>query len=278
MGSVYRAADGKLVIYAQENRIFLRTLMREGTGRAVVLANDYESDLTDVLYRGTVYYAYKSIGGEILIKNIGEHGIVYRMGAEGGPVCDVPQLTVIGEYLLLLYAVQNPIDGQYGLRCQFPLVKEEKRVWAEEQKSRFAQCFAEKSSEKPRLHVVSCPGGSLLILNRDRMIWWEEDGGLMPFIRKESESQCTEKISEMWTEEQVETILAQHLQQARQQWEEEKREETERRRMQEIQQYQRELYQRDLLIESIKQQYEELMEVAERYREEAIKWRSKFLR
>ena len=42
-------------------------------------------------------------------------------------------------------------------------------------------------------------------------------------------------------------------------------------------QYERELEQKDLLIESIKQQYEELMQVAQTYREEAIKWRSKFL-
>jgi len=32
------------------------------------------------------------------------------------------------------------------------------------------------------------------------------------------------------------------------------------------------------LIESIKNQYEELRLVAEKYREEAIKWRSKFVR
>jgi len=281
MGSVYRASDGKLVIYAQENRIFLRMLMKEGMGRAVVLATDFESDLTDVLYQGTVYYAYKNVEGEIRIKNIAEHGIVYRMGAEGGPVCEVPQLAVIGEHLVLMYAVQNPLDGRYGLRCQLPLVKEEKQAWAEEQKSCFARHFAEIPSEKPRLQVVSYPGGSLLILNREKMIWWDEDGGVTPFVWNRSEAQCTEKVSEVWTEEQVETIFAQRIQQARQQWDEEREEErgeTERKRMQEIQQYQRELYQRDLLIESIKQQYEELMEVAERYREEAIKWRSKFLR
>ena len=42
-------------------------------------------------------------------------------------------------------------------------------------------------------------------------------------------------------------------------------------------QHEKELAQKDLLIESIKKQYEELMQVAQTYREEAIKWRSKFL-
>ena len=281
MGSVYRAADGNLVIYAQENRIFLRMLMKEGMGRAVVLATDFESDLTDVLYQGTVYYAYKNVEGEIQIKNIAEHGIQYHMGAGGGPVCEVPKLAVVGENLILLYVVQNPLDGRYGLRCQLPLIKEEKQAWAEEQKNRFAQCFAGGLSEKPRLQVVSCSGGSLLVLNREQMVWWEEDGEVTSLVMNESEEQCAEKVSEVWTEEQVETILAQRMQQFRQQWNaerEEERGEIERNRLQEIQQYQREVYQRDLLIESIKQQYEELMEVAERYREEAIKWRSKFLR
>lgn len=212
MGSVYRAADGKLVIYAQDNRIFLRMLMKEGMGRAVVLATDFESDLTDVLYQGTVYYAYKNVEGEIRIKNIAEYGIVYRMGAEGGPVCEVPKLAVVGEMLILLYAVQNPLDGRYGLRCQLPFIKEEKQTWAEEQKNRFAQCLADGLSEKPRLQVLSCPGGSLLVVNREQMAWWDEDGEVTSIVLNAQEDQPTENVSEVWTEEQVETILAQRIQ------------------------------------------------------------------
>ena len=41
--------------------------------------------------------------------------------------------------------------------------------------------------------------------------------------------------------------------------------------------YKKQLLEKDALIESIKQQYNELMDTASKYRAEALKWRSKFL-
>ncbi len=273
MGSVYRAAEGKLVLYAQEGRIFLRTLTRDSMGRAIILTTDYGSDLTDVLYRGTVYYAYKNTEGDILIKNIVEHGVQYRLGAEGGPVSAMPKLTVVGETLLLFYAVRNPVDGQYGLRCQLPFGKENEREEMEQRIGSFLREWAVSQSEPPRLQVMSGVGGILLFLDRKQFAWLGEDWQwtLLRDAHGTQEELSTEP------QEDSEKIFAQRLQQARQQWEAETAKE-EKQWAKELEHCQKELSQRDLLIESIKQQYEELMEVAEKYREEAIKWRSKFIR
>ena len=268
MGSVYRTSEGNLVLYAQEEKIYLRTLVREGAGRAVVLASDYAADLTDILYRGTVYYAYKNTEGEILVRNIADHGIWYRLGEEGGPEGYRPRLAVIGERLVLFYAVKNPLDGQYSLRCQVPDGQDKEQLslrWR-----RLLQDFGTVGTEPPQVQVVSGGNGTLLALDAERMIWWDADGKGTPI--SQSSSLAGEMMEDRMEEirRKTEEEMTENLRQARQQWEAESQQI--QRRQQE--QYQTKIRERDLLIESIKKQYDDLRQVAETYREEAIKWRS----
>lgn len=270
MSGLYRTAEGNLVLYAQEEKIYVRTLVKENAGRAVVLASDYASDLTDVLYRGTVYYAYKNTEGELLVRNIADHGVWYHLGAEGGPEGYRPHLTVLGEQLILFYGVKNPLDGQYGLRCQFPGAD---RDDLHSDCRQILQKWGALGTELPSLQVIHCGKEILFVLDSERMLWWSVEGGWTAVSKSSSLAGQTaeQRMEELRrsTQKHVENCLAQ----AKQQWEREAQQEQAGWE----EQYRTELRQKDLLIESIKQQYEELMQVAQKYREEAMKWRSKFV-
>ena len=264
MGSVYRTAEGNLVLYSQEERVYLRTLIKEGMGRAVVLATDYASDLTDVLYRGTVYYAYKNIQGEILVRNISDHGVWLRLGEEGSLEGHCPHICTVGEQLILFYAVKNPLDGQYGLRCRVPETVEWEKQW----RSLF-EPMGSLGTEPPMIQTLPCAGGTLLVADPEHMIWWDEHGNGMRISK--SNSEAGEQAEEL--RRKTGEMLEARVRQARSQWEREAAQMQEKLKGS----YQVKLDQKDQLIESIKKQYEELMQVAESYRQEAIKWCGKFL-
>ena len=231
MGSVYRTSEGNLVLYTQEDRIYLRTLVKEGMGRAVILASDYDSDLTDVLYRGNVYYAYKNTEGKILVRNISDHGVWYRLGEEGGLEGYAPRLSTVGDILILFYAMKNPLDGTYYLRCRMPEAPDKERACLH-----LFENMGIMEADPPMIQTISCIGGMLLVVDPERMIWWDEEGNGGWIAKSDRQKQETLRVS-----------------------------------------FQEKLDQKDQIIESIKQQYEELMKVAETYRQEAIKWRNKFL-
>ena len=247
MGSVYRTAEGNLVLYDQDGKIYVRTLIRESIGRATVLASDYGSDLSDVLYRGTVFYAYKTVDGDILIRNITENGVWYRLGETGGPEGHHPKLAVIDGDLFLWYVVQNPVDGLWGLRCEIPDVAEEKKSVLQKWKGKMAMDAKSMGTEMTIPQVIPCQEGIMVMADHERMFWWGPKEGWISISRERSEKEMQEKTKNLEREKHIK------------------------------EQHEKELAQKDLLIESIKKQYEELMQVAQTYREEAIKWRSKFL-
>ena len=264
MSSVYRTAEGNLVLYTQEERVYLRTLVKEGIGRAVVLASDYASDLSEVLHQGMVYYAYKNTEGEILVRTISDHGVWYRLGEEGGLEGYSPRLTIAGNRLALFYAIKNPLDGQYYLRCRIPE--------GTDRENSFYGIFERWGSigtEAPKIQVMGCGNGGLLGLDPEKMIWWDEEGNGTGISKGYSiEGEKAEELRKK-LDERMETRLVQ----ARKLWELE----NEQKVCEIKEMYQMRLDQKDQLIESIKKQYEELMQVAESYRQEAIKWCGKFL-
>jgi len=237
---MYRTSEGNLVLYAQAERIYLRSLVREAIGRSTILASDHASDLTDALYRGTVFYAYKNTEGEILIRSIAENGVWFRLGDQGGPQGYRPQLVALGEYLILLYAVQNPLNNRWRIQCQIPGKEGEAEGEEQQWNRQLMHHFGEMGPESPSLQVIPCRKGTLLLSDPGKMVWRDSQG----------------KWSSLVMENGLEENVGKQLREA----------------------YQKEVLQRDLLIESIKNQYEELRLVAEKYREEAIKWRSKFVR
>ncbi len=246
MGNVYRSAgDGSVVLYEQGTRIYLRNLVGEGMGRAIILATDYGSDLTDVLWQGTVYYAYKNTEGDILIKNILEHRVLYRLRDAGGPEGFAPQLAAAAGELVLVYSTQNPLNGRYHLHCLFPFLSDEKKEQTESVMARFEEIFPQSQVWVPKLQIISL-------------------GQKTVFVGAQGDENIAEPKIVLLDSEMIWHEQHAHKSQSGEEtpWES----------------CQKELVQRDLLIESIKQQYEDLMNVAEQYRQEAIKWRSKFMR
>ena len=71
MGNVYPLdSERNLILYHSGKNIYLRTSTGENLTRAVTLANDFSADLSDTIYQGTIFYAYKNTEQDIVVKNI----------------------------------------------------------------------------------------------------------------------------------------------------------------------------------------------------------------
>lgn len=71
MGNIFSTAGNEtLIIYPQNNAIYL--LVTKGTNpcQATVLEEDYKSNFSGFVYNQTIYYIYINLRNEIIVKNI----------------------------------------------------------------------------------------------------------------------------------------------------------------------------------------------------------------
>ncbi|MCM1268204.1 MAG: hypothetical protein NC302_09900 [Bacteroidales bacterium] len=259
MGNVYAVdAEQNLILYTTGKYICLRTAIGENLTRPIVLCNDYASGLSDLVYHNTVYYAYQNINRDIILRSVIEQDDLYQISSRNTPDCFSPQIAAVGKTLLLFYFVKNPIDNSYCLKSLLPLQPEEKfsvpgaLFSAEEEQTAQAEAVF---PSLPALHILSVDGMLLLHLSHDAktfVITIDESlrcGKLLPedsaapveLARYEEEKKAL--LAD--TENQITKLLA-------------------------------DLAGRDQVIQSIRSQYEELMDTAMKYREEAVKWHDKF--
>ena len=246
MANVYTAgSDRRLIIYSISRYIFLRTAYIDGIERPIMLVSDFLDGLSDVVLGDTIYYAYQNQNGDILVKNVMNNEALFRVKSSENPDMHCPQLVVNKDRLMLFYMVTNPLTDRLSLRAVYPLEEGDSlNIPVDCENVDMYEVFGMQG--KAFLYVdsfyeITSDG----ILENDE--WrdekeWDEVFGLM---------QNEQKISEY--ENQLNTY------------------------MQENRQAIQTISQLEATIESVKAQYNELMETAIAYRDEAIKWRSKFI-
>lgn len=237
---IYLLGQGKqMAVYAYQTGIYMRRWEGHRTTRPVLLTGDYKEALTEVFWRETLYYGYYNQEGKYLVKNAFHTEIKNVLpGEEGVSIC-VPKLILFQEKLLVIYIGEKVWEGDCKLVVFF--LGEEKRIE-----------LPVKYANRPEYQVMQ--SGEVLIIGVCYREEWK-------YYRL-----CP---GEHWEE------LAGWAY-----WREEKREELEKLQCQsreEIEMLRQDLQYRNQLIESIKSQYEELMETATRYRDEAKKWRDKYV-
>ncbi|MCM1089005.1 MAG: hypothetical protein NC419_12685 [Muribaculaceae bacterium] len=276
MGNVYAVdTEQNLILYSTRNYICLRTSVGENLTRPIILCNDYASDLSDIVYNNTIYYAYQNTNRDIILRSVIERDDLYKISSRSTPDCFYPQIAAIGQTLLLFYFVKNPVDNSYCLRSLLPLAPTQKLLLPE---TLFSSQPAPSASGEavftspPELHILSV-GAKLLV-------WLSHDTEEFIFSINES-LQCDKLIPEhsIPLEE-----LAQCKEENRQnlgmlslaQTELDKSKALLTETKNQIARLQSDISNRDQLIQSIRSQYEELMDTAMKYREEAVKWHNKF--
>lgn len=185
----------------------------------------------------TIYYAYQNQNGDILVKNVMNNEALFRVKSSENPDMHCPQLVVNKDRLLLFYMVTNPLTDRLSLRAVCPL---------EEGDSLNIPVDCENVD---MYEVFGMQGRAFLYV--DNFYEITADGKFVLCQDTGSLKQNEEKIHEY--EIQLNTYMQQQAQSKQV------------------------IAQLEATIESAKAQYNELMETAIAYRDEAIKWRSKFI-
>lgn len=258
----------KLLLYHLNSQIHLRTMNSELIGRPTILCSDFARDLTSTIYNGTIYYAYVNTGHNLLVKSITEPNTLFKLENTEALEYFQPQILVFNKQLLLFYTIQNPVDHSYSIKCVFPFQND------------ISFTIPDSFPLLPKLMVF--PTDDYVFINIYNDFYNK-------ILQMDSKYHCNTLGSRQdFTEERSED-LKQKIEQLEQQLEEQDSIIKERDAIIEeqqsaikeqdalLQEKENALRNQSAMIESAKKQYNELMDVASQYREEAIKWRSKFM-
>lgn len=305
MEKIYELREEYSVIFFDRGRqLIMQHKEGERIGRPVLLANDYESGFGGILYEDTFYYVYVTVDGELLLRNIRDNMVYYRIAGEGR--IPVPLRLSVRQGQLMLWYLEDG-HGKDG-------------------DTEAGDAEAGKGTEQTRCLKCACPfqpqrGQIVLegISAGESVCIFESDGDVLIITRGDGENRARNiylldeelKMKKLETEENFETVIQStvqdqtnklrmllkemedNLQNEREVWGEKERNmqeklQKERESIEILQQnnlqLEQQIAEKDAqlgrfqgMIESAKQQYEELMHVAEQYRDEAVKWRSKFI-
>ena len=243
----------KLLLYYVNNQIHLRTMNRENISRPNVLCSDYARDLTSTICNGTIYYAYVSTEHSLLVKSITENGSLFRLAHTDSLEYFQPQILVFNKQLLLFYVMQNPVDHSYSVKCVFPFQQE------------VHVTIPDSFPILPKVAVF--PADDYVFINIYNDFFHK-------ILKMDAQYQCSVLGNREDFEEERNEMHAQEMDALNGTMDKLK----EDLHIKETQLIERDklLRSQNAMIESAKKQYNELMDVASQYREEAIKWRSKF--
>ena len=239
------------VFFDRGNQLILQYKEGERIGRPILLANDYVGGFEAVVFDGTVYFLYQSDRGETLLRNLRDNMIYYQL-REGR----VLQMSVQSG-TLIVWELDEPKDQD---RCRL-------------------QYICPFQPQANRVVLETLPSKQVVQLVKGEQYTYILCGD------SERSDARYEAVYRMDREFQVEKLAPQDT---RQRDEQEKRlrqalAEVERlsrlleERGQELQNKELQMKRLQEMIDSASHQYKELMHVAEQYRDEAVKWRSKFI-
>ncbi|MBQ8548402.1 MAG: hypothetical protein IJ427_07860 [Lachnospiraceae bacterium] len=296
-------ANTPLLLSASDSGLFLHPVRNERFGHPFLLCSGYKNGFSGCIYNDSLYYVYINKENSLLLRRLHESTLLFRSDSTDAVTYRAPQLVPLGNTLLLFYFEEE--HGSYRLKLRVPLSGSEPALPEAFQTAfpklptlslqttdRYLYLFltAGKTTVSYRYSLADsfealCPESELL--SGLRLPWECEkkqlEQGLMQAIHlseqqqnllteKEQKMQLAEaKLLELSSEaERANTLLSKTsytLQSTEAQLAE-----CEQKRFKTAQ----ELEQTSLLLERAKTQYNELMQVAEQYRQEALKWYGKF--
>lgn len=126
METIYTGPLGqKLFLYSDNNFLYLRSCIGTDISRPILLCDDYSNSLSGSIFQDSVHFSYQNIHGDLIVRNILDPHILFRLSAKESPDYASPVLLILQNKLLLLYFIQNPLDETYLLRALYPLEETE---------------------------------------------------------------------------------------------------------------------------------------------------------
>ncbi|MCM1185794.1 MAG: hypothetical protein NC251_05800 [Lachnoclostridium sp.] len=269
MGNVYSLdAERNLILYHAGTNIYIRSTFGENMMRPIVLCTDYRSSLTDTAFNGTVYYAYFSVEQDIVVRSINDLQNIYKISSQEIPGCHNPHIVTFQGELILFYTTKSPLNNAYYLKALFPLKPDVRIKLPETSFSEIRNFGILAMSDRLILDVSSQETQILFALNPDlELVIYPSDSPLLE-TQLQDVQQKLNLVSETLhdTQQELDKVSAQLA--------EEKLLSRDLKAQKE--ELENQLHAKEQahgeILESIRAQYNELMETAVRYRDEAARW------
>ena len=257
MSNVYSVGNNRqLIIYNAGSNIFLRVAHFGGLDRPIVLAADYLCGLTECIYNSSLYYSYINQNGSLILKNIMDTANVLAIDCNYVQEYSNPKLAICNNTLLLFYLKQNPVSDKPSLHCitpddnnalpiPLPDIKKPVNSYSVLAYNNFILLSVNEHIYKIE-QIGHCK--QLAICTADNNSTDNNNADNINSNNNNSNNNYIEREKSL-TEDFNKKIAA----------------------------CQAKINEQSAVIDSITAQYNELMDIARQYRDEAIKWRSKFI-
>lgn len=240
MANIFELENNKsFLLYTNQSQILLRQKYGEMIGRSTLLAKDFSKDLSSFYYNGTLYFSYINTHNHITIRNTNETLPIFETDSIETQSCNHPQIVLFRNQLLLFYSSQKKQENIHQVKCVLP--------------------FQNRKSILIADHFPTIPDIQLIVNEEILYI-----SLYSMFFHKIICLDSSLQLTELGIRSELESKEKQHYQE----------------RIKELQasvsNQKNQLQKLQNMLDSATHQYNDLMQVANQYREEAIKWRSKF--
>lgn len=255
MSNVYSVGNNRqLIIYNAGSNIFLRVAHFGGLDRPIVLATDYLYGLTECIYNSSLYYSYINQNGSLILKNIMDTANILAIDCNYVQEYSNPKLAICNNTLLLFYLKQNPVSDKPSLHCITP-------------DDNNALPIPLPDIKKPvNSYSVLAYNNFILLCVNEHIYKIEQIGYFKQLAICTADNNSTDNNN-------ADNINSNNNNDNYIEREKSLTEDFNKK----IAACQAKINEQSAVIDSITAQYNELMDIARQYRDEAIKWRSKFI-
>lgn len=259
MSNVYSVGNNRqLIIYNAGSNIFLRVAHFGGLDRPIVLAADYLCGLTECIYNSSLYYSYINQNGSLILKNIMDTANVLAIDCNYVQEYSNPKLAICNDTLLLFYLKQNPVSDKPSLHCITP-------------DDNNALPIPLPDIKKPvNSYSVLAYNNFILLCVNEHIYKIEQIGHLkqLAICTADNNSTDNNNADNINSNNNNSNNNDNYIEREKSLTEDFNKK---------IAACQAKINEQSAVIDSITTQYNELMDIARQYRDEAIKWRSKFI-
>ena len=259
MSNVYSVGNNRqLIIYNAGSNIFLRVAHFGGLDRPIVLATDYLCGLTECIYNSSLYYSYINQNGSLILKNIMDTANILAIDCNYVQEYSNPKLAICNNTLLLFYLKQNPVSDKPSLHCITP-------------DGNNALPIPLPDIKKPVNSYSVLAYNNFILLCVNEHIYKIEQIGLFKLLAictADNNSTDNNNADNINSNNNNSNNNDNYIEREKSLTEDFNKK---------IAACQAKINEQSAVIDSITTQYNELMDIARQYRDEAIKWRSKFI-
>ena len=264
-----------LLLSASENGLFLHPVRNERFGHPFLLCSGYKDGFSGCIYNDALYYTYINKENSLLLRRLHESTLLFRLDSTDTITYRAPQLVTFRDTLFLFYTEILPDSFRLRLRLPFSEVSPQ---LPDPLRSSFFQL--------PLLSLHSTETHLYLFLYKENTTVSYRYSKEKGFESLYNEEDFLSDLQIPWAEEKVQLeqalLRAVHLSEQQQNQLAEKTQKLQTmeaklaKLISDAELAEQKAQQTALLLDRAKAQYNELMQVAEQYRQEAMKWYGKF--